>query len=356
MMQFFRKNTRSIMLVIVVVFVVSCFAMYGTSNPRGSAGGRDYAVAKVDGKKIMYSRLEQDVAQMLQSMGGMQPNVTSEDMPAIRVNVLDQIAILAEIEKEIKARGIKIRPESVDEAYDSIAASFPTREIFMQQMQQAGVDEKKLKENLTRQLRQNALFEEIVAEVSIDKAEVRSYYDTMSAVNAPMLMKQEGFTMVMAHFANLESATKAYDDINGGKKWDDVMNGAKSGDVLEFIPYDAPVFIPTAQLTEQASFLRTQALNAVSKPIEIDAGDYMLAIKRTEQKAGTASFDEISGDIERMLRGQKGQALQSKFIQDMKNRSVIEILDNELFKVSEPTDEPETEATDSGEQAASGDQ
>ena len=340
------------MLVVVVLFVVSCFAGYGMYSGGGRSasgdGTRDYVVAKVDGKKIMRSKLEQDVAQLLQSTGMIQ-NVTSEDYPAIRQSVLEQMAIIAELEKEIKSRNIKIIPASIDEAYSGIQASFPTQEIFMQQMQQAGLDEKQLKENITEQLKQRMLFDEVMSEVSVDQTEVRSYYDTMAAVSSPSLAKQAGFTMNLAHFSNQGAAQKAYADVSAGKKWDDTMTAAKSGDVLDFIPYEAPVFIPAEQLTDKAAYLKNAPMNAVTKPVEIASGDYLLAIKRTEQKAGTASFNEISADIEMMLRGQKGQALQSKFIQDLKARSSIEILDEELFKT------PETASADLNPEAAADD-
>lgn len=342
------------MLVVVVLFVVSCFAGYGmySGGGRGNSrdGARDYAVAKIDGnKKIMLSKLEEEVARLLQNMG-MTQNVTPEDYPGIRKNVLEQMAIMAELEKEIKSRSIKVSPASVDETYSGIRASFPTQEIFMQQMQQAGLDEKKLKENITEELKQRMLFEEVVSGVSVDQAEVRSYYDTMAAASSSTLTKQAGFTMNLAHFSSLSAAQDAYDAVNSGKEWNDVMTTAKSGDVLDFIPYEAPVFIPTAQLTDQAAYLKNAPMNTVIKPAEIASGDYLVVIKRDEQKAGTASFDEISADIEMMLRGQKGQALQSAFIQDLKARVVIEILDEELFKTPEPIS-ADVESSEPGENA-----
>lgn len=336
MMQFFRKNTRSIMLVVVVLFVVSCFAMYNPRGERSSASAaRDHAVAKVDGKKVMASKIEQDIARIFENQG-MSQNITSEDLPAIRSNILEQMAIMAEIEKEIKTRNIKVSPDLLDETIEGIQASFATREIFLQRLQQEGLDEKKLKENITEQLKQRLLFEEIAAGVSVDQGEVRSLYDTMAAVNSPNLAKVAGFTMNFAHFSNLEAAEKAFNKITAGKKWDDSMKEAASGDVLTFIPYDEPVFIPSDQFTDQFAFLEKQQMNIISKPVEIESGDYMLTIKRTEQKAGTATFDEISGDIEMMLQRQKGEALQTKFIQDLKNRAAIEILDEKFFKIPEP--------------------
>lgn len=359
MMQFFRKNVRSIMLVVVVLFVVSCFAGYGMYNPgRGGAGdgNRDYAVAKINGKKIMRSQLETEVAQLLKNMG-MEGNITSDDYPAIRKSVLEQMGIMAELEKELASRNIKVIPASVDEAYSNIEANFPTKEIFMQQMQQAGVDEKQLKENITEQLKQRMLFDQVMADVSIDQTEIRSFYDTMAAVNSPMVTKQAGFDMNLAHFGTMQAAQKAYNEVSGGKKWDEVMGSAKSGDVLDFTPYDAPVFIATEQLPDTVAYLKTQPMNTPTKPVEIGSDDILIAIKRKEQKSGTAPFDEISGDVEMMLRGQKGQQLQSQFIQDMKSRANIEILDEDLFKTPEPSKaEDEGSAEKSEDLAVSADE
>lgn len=360
MMRFFRKNVRSIMLVVVVLFVVSCFAGYGMYGGRGQSGSaRDYAVAKIGGnRKIMLSKLEEEVARQLQNMG-MAQNISPDDYPDIRKNVLEQMAIMAEIEKEIKSRNIKVLPASVDEAYSGIQASFPTREIFLQQLEQAGFDEKKIKEDIAEQLKQRTLFEEVVGVVSVDQAEIRSYYDTMAAVNAPSLTKQAGFTMNLAHFSNRDAAQRAYDGASSGQKWDDVMAAVKSGDLLDFVPYDLPVFIQTAQLTDKVAYLENAPMNVVTKPVEIANGDYMIAIKRTEQKAGTATLDESSADIEMMVRAQKEQSLQLQFIQDLKSRVVIEILDKKLFEKPEPVSPdialPESEPAEK-EEAASADQ
>ena len=71
MMQFFRSNVRWIMLAITVIFVFSIFAGYGSfSGGSSKSSGGDYAVAKVDGKKIMASEIERQVIQTRENGAG----------------------------------------------------------------------------------------------------------------------------------------------------------------------------------------------------------------------------------------------------------------------------------------------
>jgi hypothetical protein len=74
----------------------------------------------------------------------------------------------------------------------------------------------------------------------------------------------------------------------------------------------------------------------------------------------------VSADIEDMILGQKKQALQGQFMQELRTRASVEFLDEALFKSPEPPisgdvsgdlivpDEPEVEETASAD--ISGDQ
>ena len=57
LLNFLRNKTKAIMIVVVVFFVLSCFAGYGLYTGTGSTskGEKDYPVANVDKMKIMRS-------------------------------------------------------------------------------------------------------------------------------------------------------------------------------------------------------------------------------------------------------------------------------------------------------------
>ena len=339
MMQFFRKNVRSIMLVVVVLFVISCFAGYGMYSGGGGdeessqQGEQDYVVAIVDGEKIMRSRMDYEMIQMIQAMG-MGQTISDDDFPAIRSNILDQMAVMAELDKEVRARNIATTAEEIDATVREIEGTFPTREIFLQEMQRAGMDEKQLRSEVETQLKRQAVFEQVVAPASTDEQELRTFYDTLKAY---AFQKPEAFLINLAHFRTEESATAAKEAVDSGSAWDDVMAEA-SPDVLNYTNYDDTVMIPTSEMRDEVEFLLDAPMNEVTAPVMLASEDYMIVVKREKQEAGTATYDEVSADIEAMIINQKRQGLQSQFMQELRTRAVVEILDPEIFAKREPID------------------
>ncbi|MDR3332259.1 MAG: SurA N-terminal domain-containing protein [Synergistaceae bacterium] len=332
-MGFLRKNVRWIMLIVVVLFVVSCFAGYGMYSPgsSGSSVSGDYPVARIDGERIMRSQVEREMLEMIQGMG-LTDSVTSDDYPALRSTVLDQIAVTKELDKEVKSRKISVSKNEIDEAVGNIESQFPTREIYLQQMQTAGMDERGLRSAVEEQILRQKVFDDITSGVSTDEQEKQGFYDTLKSY---AFQKPEGFNVNVAHFATEELAEKAKGDIDAGKVWDSVMEAA-SADVLNFTPYDEPLRIPLAQLTGEVEFIKSVDMNKISKVIKLGDADYLIAIKRSKEEASTSSYEEVSSDVGQMLINQKRQSLQSDFLQELRTRANIEFLDQSIFSAPEP--------------------
>jgi foldase protein PrsA len=313
------------MLIVVILFVVSCFAGYGISVGNRDGSG-DYIVARIDGERVMRSQVEQEVGQMIQSMG-LSQGITSEDYPSLRSTVLDQLAIIKGLDREAKERKITVSKEEIESNLSRIEQSFPTREVFMQQLQAAGMDERKLRKGIEEQVLRQKVFDQVTSPASTDEQEKRTFYDTMKSY---AFQKPEGFKVNVAHFATEESAEKARAAIAGGAQWDGAMTAA-SGDVLNYSPYNEPILAPLDQLTGELEFLKNQAMNTVTKVVKIAEGDFMLVIKRSKETAGTAAYDEVSADIEQMVLGQKRQGLQTNFLQELRSKANVEIVDDSIF-------------------------
>jgi parvulin-like peptidyl-prolyl isomerase len=333
MMRYLRKNVKSIMMIIVVLFVVSCFAGYGMYNSGGNAGAgdgegaADYDVATVDGERIKRSRIETEMFQMIRNLGPQGQSISEDDYPSLRTAVLDQIAIASEMDKEVKARNIKVTDDEVNNAVKEIESSFPTRELYFQEMERAGLNEGKLKETIRTELARQKLFDQVTSPVSTDESELRSFYDMMKAY---YFQKPEGFNVNLAHFPSEESAMQVRNAIEGGKSWDDALE-AVSVDVLNQTPFDSPVLIPMDQFTGEAESLKDIPLDKISDVTRLTSDDFMLIIKRSKEEAGTATFDEVSADIEQMILGQKRQGLQSQFLKELRAQANVEILDETIF-------------------------
>jgi hypothetical protein len=324
------------MLFIVIVFVGSCFFMYGSAGRSGSASQApenvsgdvifDHDVALVDGERITLSRLEQEVAQFIQAMG-LEASATSADFPAFRSTVIDRMATLKELDKEITNRKITASKEEIDSAVEEIESSFPTKEIYLQQLQGTGMTEAELRQSIEENIKRSKVMDEITAAVSTDAAELRNFYDMMKAYS---FQKPEGFMMDIAHFSTEEAAETARAELSSGKNWDDVMT-ASSGDVLDFSDADNRMFIPSTQLTGDAESLKDLSMDVPSRVITFTSDDHMIAVKRTKEEAGTATFDEVSSDVEQILLSQKQTSLLSQFMQELRARASVEILDKDLF-------------------------
>jgi hypothetical protein len=362
MLKHLRKSIRPIMLFIVIIFVVSCFFMYGSSGRRGVAatvsGGelsgdvivQDYDVAVVDGERVTLSRLELEVAQFIRAMG-LEANATSTDYPAFRNTVIDRMATLKELDKEIASRKIAAAKEEVDTALAEIESQFPTKEIYLQQLQISGITEAELKTSIEENIKRSKILEEVTGVVSTDETELRNFYDMMKTY---AFQKPEGFLMDVAHFSTETAAEAARGALSSGKTWDDMISEA-SADVVDYSTTGNRMFIPSAQLTEDGNveFLKEISLDVPSKVVSFTSEDHMIVVKRAKEEAGTATFDEVSGDIEEMLVSQKRNSLQSQFMQELRARANVEILDEELFKMLTP--EVSADVTAASGETTSGD-
>ena len=324
------------MLFIVIVFVGSCFFMSGGSDRSGSAAQSpesvsgdvvvDHDVAIIDGERISLSRLELEVAQFIRAMG-LEASAASADFPAFRTTIIDRMATLKELDKEITNRKITASKEEIDAAIEEIESSFPTREIYLQQLQGAGITEAELRQSVEENVKRAKVMEEVTMTVSTDETERRNYYEMTKEYS---FQKPEGFMMDIAHFSTEEAAETARAGLSSGKSWDDVI-AAASGDVIDSSNSENRMFIPSAQLINEAEFLKTLSMDIPSKVIAFTSDDHMIAVKRTKEEAGIAAFDEVSSDIEQTLLGQKRMSLQSRFMQELRARANVEILDQELF-------------------------
>ena len=310
-------------------------------TPNGDVGRetlQDHDVAVVDGERIKLSRLEYEVAQFIRSMR-LEASATSEDLPALRNTVIDRLATFKELDKEIVSRKVVVEKEEIDQAIKEIEYQFPTREIYLQQLQMGGITEAELRSSIEGNLKRGRIFEEITGVVSTDEAELRNFYEMMKAY---AFQKPEGFLMDVAHFTTEEAAEAARKEIESGTEWDDVIEAA-SPDVSDHSMSDNRLLIPVAQLTGEASFIKELSMGVPSRVVTFTSDDHMVVVKRAKEEAGTASFDEVSADIEQMLVSQKRTALQSQFMQELRARASVEILDEELFRMisyEEPEETP----------------
>lgn len=326
MLRTLRNHTKVIMIIVILFFVASCFAGYGLYVRGGGEGEgmRDYPVAEIDGREVMRSALEQGAARLSEQYGA---NITSADIPMIRKAVIDNMAVDAELEKEIKTRKIEAPEAEMDEAYKRMMDSYPTREEFFAYMQRSGITEKQMKDDIARQIRMQKLMESLGENVKVEDKEVTAFYDATK----DFLYKQPaGIKANIATFRKQESAEAARKAIAAGAKWDDEIEKYRA-DVEMATPYDHPVILTDQMLQNELAAVKELPLNKVSPVEKANDPFVFIAINRGREAERVLPFNEVSGDVRAAIRNQKMQAEQQKFFEELLARADVKILDPEIF-------------------------
>ncbi len=329
-MRMLRTQIKWIMLSVAVIFVLSILFMYGPMRgERDDGAQKDYAVATVDGAKIMRSSIEEGLRNVLERSNSQE--VSSADLPLLRKSVLENIVLAKELKKEWKARGIQIAEEEIDEVLNQIKDQFPTIEAFDQYLERAGIEMKALRENIATELGQRKVLEGELSSVVLASGDAHDFYDKTKEV---FFRRPEGFNLNLAHFSNLESAHKVVDLVTAKSGWDESL-AVVSSDVADHTSYDAPFFVAADALQGPFGIVASAEMNALVGPIEVGSDDYVLVIKREALPDQILPFEEVSSDIANLLLSQRRSEAQQRFFRSLLDRAEIAIHDEALFAVPE---------------------
>lgn len=332
MNEIFRKYVRVIMLVIVLTFVISIFFMYGSSGRGSSSDGMsgDHAVATINGQNVMHSTIDMELMRWVQDLqnSGYPFALSDDEIPWIRTDILDQMAINAEMLKEIAARGITATDQEVDEEYSAIVRSYPTREIFMQAMARDGVSEKELKAGIADRIRSEKIIRSITDPVSVDEIEKSSFYETFKDYR---FKRRDAFLVSRADFSTRAAANAMRAAYVTSSDWELAVSAA-SQDILYRTYGDEKTELPISDLTGAMYSINNLQMGEISYPIYVKSDDYAIIIKHERQYAGVDPYDSVSEDIANELLMQKRQGARAQFIQELRSRADVKILDQSLFK------------------------
>lgn len=179
-----RNKAKAVMVVVLVLFVLSSFAVYGLyfGSDKTSGGVKDYAVAEVNGSPIMRSDLERVVYNMAQQYKD--EEITSKDILGFRKKALEVLVIQKEdiiiqnqIQKDIKSRKIKVDKDKVETGYAELMDTFPTREEFKVRIESMGITEKQIKDEIEQKLMKEKLWETIGSEIVVSDKEALTFYE-----------------------------------------------------------------------------------------------------------------------------------------------------------------------------------
>ncbi|WP_268906404.1 MULTISPECIES: peptidylprolyl isomerase [Dethiosulfovibrio] len=346
MLRTLRTQVKWILVFFLLCFVLAIPLMYGVGGGKSSrSGNEDYAVAEIDGKKLMRSQLLRSVQDYVERSGI--KDVTSTDLPMIRQMVLDQMVVQEALVKEVKALGITPSKEELDRAVSGIEDQFPTKEAFMQYLQETGITMDALREQIKTQLSQQMLLEEASAAAKVNDEELQALYDSVKDF---VFTVPEGFEVLAAEFNSQEAADKAYDELSSGTSWDVVLEGFSSSDITGSTGSEKPVFLKKDSLPENMAFIASMDDGQYAEPVEVASDDFIVVFRKSAKDREVTSFEDAKEQLQSMVLNQKRQELQRTFLDEISEKVDVKVLDPEIFPAEEEVVEVISEDNASGDQ------
>lgn len=320
------------MISVIVVFVVTTFWGYGSYSSRSGGArtpGQDYAVAEIDGRTVMRSQLDQGVLELAERSSSTK-DIKEAEVVALRRSVLDNIAIAGQFEKELTRSHIEVSDEEVTNAVKEVENQFPTKEAYQEYLEQSGATEKQIRAQLREDLARRKLLENATAGVALSGDEDIKTYDALKAL---IFTRRPSVGVQMASFLSLDRADAALARMRGGESWDVVL-GDFSGDLRERTSGDETISFSESEVPPEIwASVASADDGALLGPVSLESQDHYILRRVFSAPGGVLSFDAVSADVREMVLSQKRRSAQESFLQELRGRADVKILDEALFTV-----------------------
>ncbi|HMB17495.1 MAG TPA: SurA N-terminal domain-containing protein [Candidatus Paceibacterota bacterium] len=164
------KNKKQIVIPIVILIVAGLVSFLVIKGDIFNGGN---TVATVNGEKITQKEFDLTKQQLSSSQAS---QITEQQ-------IVDQMVINELLVQEAKNEGFETTQEEVDEQYQSIITQAGGQEVFNKSLEQLGVTEKYIKDDIEKQLLVQKFADKQRQEndFSVTEEEASTYYDQLSS-------------------------------------------------------------------------------------------------------------------------------------------------------------------------------
>ena len=288
-------------------------------------------LARVNGeavKKVDFDRLIKNL-----EVKANQP-VPPDRRDEVYRRTLDELLTYTVLSQEIRARKVTVTDAEVDSHIQQLQTRFPTEDAFKKALDARGMTLEKLKEDTRIDISINKMVEtEVASQQAPSSAQVREFYDKNpekfkqdEAVRAShILFRVDEHADPAAKKKAMDEAQAVLKQARAGADFAELAKkhsadgSAQQGGDLNF--FTRGQMVPAF---DQAAFAMKPG--EISDIVTTQFGYHI--IKVTERRAAsTVPFEQVSDRIKEFLTEQQKQQKAEAFIQSLKQKAKIEVLD-----------------------------
>ena len=261
----------------------------------------DPAAASVGDRTISFARVEKGLEEF-RSTDRYKELAQQGDVEALERDFeqgyLAQLVRRLVLQPRAEELGIEITDQDVSQQIDVIKQDFPSEQAFQETLKEQALDEDALRLLVRDRLVEDALRQEVTAEVTPSEEELRFFYDEnldqfRQVEVSHILVADEQLARDIAR--RLQAATaKEIDDLFArlARRHSQDQASAPQGGDLGFV--SAAQFVP-----EFAEAVKALQINRISDPVQTEFGFHVIRVTARR----TLTFDEVRTQISAQLAG-----------------------------------------------------
>ncbi len=312
------------MSVVILMLIVSCAISSSTASSK--------LAAKVNGVDIKNSTLDAAVSNFVENQKTFGVDVKEEDKEKLRNGILEELISAELLYQESKKADLGDLKQDIEQQFGNIKNGFPSEDEFKKILNDNGVSEKELKEDIKKGVYINAFLEKtLYKDVAISEADKKKEYENNEErLNLPEQVKASHILIRVQEDAAKEDRDKAREKIDdlrkragSGEDFGDLAKensedgSASNGGDLGF--FGKGMMVPSF---EEVAFSLEKG--KISDVIETQFGYHIIKVT-DKQDARKLTYEEVEPDIVRFLTTRKKEDMLAGFVDEIKKTAKIEM-------------------------------
>ena len=342
-----RKNTRIIVLVVVITFAlggtVAYFAMgeggQQVDNQQTQYEDTSDPIALINDGQITTREFEEQFSSFLQQQQQQQGELAAHHYLALRSNVLDNLVEQELIQQEAEQKGFvdEVSDEDIENEIDEIIAQgmVGSRDELEQALQYSGITMEEFNEQMKAQLAMQKMAEEKLAEAEISDEEIAEKIEEQGservAASHILISTQERSETEAEEIINevAERLDAGEEFAELAQEYSDDPSAQQGGDLGEFGPGEmVPEFEAAAFALEEGE---------ISDPVRSDFGYHLIQLNQ-KLELSEDELAEQEDQIRNRIVNEREQQIIRDWLEELKAEAEIEIKDREIKAYREAQD------------------